>query len=62
MKQMLGQGQSPEQAMSHLRSFFGWAKTSLMPMHYAKAALDERLNETWNDALDERLEFLRGLP
>lgn len=62
MKQMLTRGQSPEQAMSHLRSFFGWAKTSLMPLHYAKAALDERLNETWNDALDERLEFLRGLP
>lgn len=62
MKQMLRLGQSPEQAMSNLRSFFGWSKTSVMPLHYAKAALDERLNETWNDRLDDRLEFLRGLP
>lgn len=62
MKQMLRMGHSPEQAMTNLRSFFGWSKTSVMPLHYAKAALDERLNETWNDRLDERLEFLRGLP
>lgn len=62
MKQLLGLGNSPEQAMSHLRSFFGWSKTSVMPLHYAKAALDERLNDTWNDNLDKRLEVLRNLP
>jgi hypothetical protein len=62
MKQMLSMGQSPEQAMAQLRSFFGWSKTSVMPLHYAKAALDERLNDTWSDDLDKRLEFLRALP
>ena len=62
MKQMLTMGQSPEQAMAQLRSFFGWSKTSVMPLHYAKAALDERLNDTWSDDLDKRLEFLRALP
>lgn len=62
MKQLLSTGQSPEQAMSQLRSFFGWSKSSVMPLHYAKAALDERLNETWNDKLDDRLELLRSLP
>jgi integrase len=62
MKQLIATGQSPEQAMAQLRSFFGWAKTSVMPLHYAKAALDERLNETWNDQLDDRLELLRALP
>jgi integrase len=62
MKQMLHEGASPEQAMAQMRSFFGWSRTSLMPMHYAKAALDERLNESWNDALDERLAILRSLP
>ena len=62
MKQLISSGQTPEQAMSQLRSFFGWSKTSLMPLHYAKAALDERLNETWNDSLDNRLELLRNLP
>jgi len=62
MKQLIAMGNSPEQAMSQLRSFFGWSKTSFMPLHYAKAALDERLNETWMDKLDERLNFLRSLP
>ncbi|MFZ3127307.1 MAG: site-specific integrase [Rhodoferax sp.] len=62
MKQLLSSGQTPEQAMAQLRSFFGWSKTSVMPLHYAKAALDERLNETWNDKLDDRLELLRSLP
>ena len=62
MKQLIENGQSTEQAMSQLRSFFGWSKTSIMPLHYAKAALDERLNETWNKKLDDRLELLRNLP
>jgi integrase len=62
MKQLLSTGNTPEQAMMHLRSYFGWSKTSVMPLHYAKAALDERLNETWNDQLDDRLAVLRNLP
>ena len=62
MKQLLAAGNTPEQAMMHLRSFFGWSKTSMMPLHYAKAALDERLNETWNDNLDSRVTILRNLP
>lgn len=61
MKQLIATGQSPEQAMAQLRSFFGWARSSVMPLHYAKAALDERLNESWNDQLDSRLELLRAL-
>jgi integrase len=62
MKQLIAQGLSPEQAMAQLRSFFGWARSSVMPLHYAKAALDERLNESWNDQLDSRLDLLRSLP
>lgn len=62
MKQFISAGQSPEQAMAQLRSFFGWARSSVMPLHYAKAALDERLNESWNDQLDSRLAMLRSLP
>ncbi len=61
MKQLISMGQNPEHAMAQLRSFFGWSKTSMMPLHYAKAALDERLNETWNDKLDDRVELLRSL-
>ncbi|MCV2361643.1 site-specific integrase [Paucibacter sp. TC2R-5] len=62
MKQLLSAGKSPEQAMAHLRSYFGWSKNSLMPLHYAKAAMDERLNETLADQFDDRLEFLKALP
>ena len=62
MKQLLASGQTTDQAMSHLRSFFGWSRTSTMPLLYAKAALDERLNDTWNDELDDRLHVLRSLP
>lgn len=62
MKQLLAAGNTADQAMMHLRSFFGWAKTSVMPLHYAKTAMDERLNETWNDKLDERVAILRSLP
>lgn len=62
MKQLLAAGSTADQAMMHLRSFFGWSKKSVMPLHYAKMALDERLNETWNDKLDERVEILRSLP
>lgn len=61
MRQLLSMGKSPEQAMSLLRSFFGWERNSLMPLRYAKAAMDELLNEAWHDVLDDRLEFLRGL-
>jgi integrase len=62
MKQLLATGNTEEHAMMHLRSFFGWAKTSVMPLHYAKMALDERLNEAWNDKLDDRAVILRSLP
>lgn len=62
LKQWLANGLSPEQAMANMRSFFGWSKESTMPLLYGKAALDERLNESWNEALDDRLNMLRNLP
>lgn len=61
-KQWLANGLSTEQAMANLRSFFGWSKESMMPLLYGKAALDEQLNESWNEALDDRLNMLRNLP
>lgn len=62
MKQLLATSSSVDQAMMHMRSFFGWSKDSLMPQYYGKVAMDERLNESWNDTLDERLSILRALP
>ena len=60
--QLLKSGKTPEQTMMHLRSFFGWSKKSLMPLLYAKAALDENLNDSWNDDFDARVSVLRSLP
>jgi integrase len=60
--QLLKSGKTPEQTMMHLRSFFGWSKKSLMPLLYAKAALDESLNDSWNDGFDARVSVLRSLP
>ncbi|MFM0218018.1 site-specific integrase [Paraburkholderia caledonica] len=60
--QLLKSGKTPEQTMMHLRSFFGWSRKSLMPLHYAKAALDDSLNDSWNDEFDARLSVLRNLP
>ena len=62
MQQWTAAGESPEKAMEHMRSFFGWSKESLMPMLYAKAALDERRNDTWNEELDDRVNMLRNMP
>lgn len=62
MTQLLEAGKSHDQAMQHLRSFFGWSRNSTMPLVYAKAALDERLNDFWSDRMDDRLNFLRALP
>ncbi|WP_271009427.1 tyrosine-type recombinase/integrase [Paucibacter sp. B51] len=61
MKQLLARNSTTDQAMMHLRSFFGWSKTSVMPLHYAKTALDERLSEVWEDKFDTRLDLLRSL-
>lgn len=62
MKQWTRQGLSPAEAMMRMRSFFGWSRESLMPMLYAKAALDEQLNDSWNEQLDDRVNFLKDLP
>ena len=62
MKQWLAAGKTLEQAMAKMRIVFGWSKNSTMPLHYAKAALDERLNDSWNEQLDDRLSMLRILP
>lgn len=61
VKQFTERGDSPEKAMMNMRSYFGWSRSSMMPLLYAKVALDERLNEEWNGNLDERLDAIRLL-
>lgn len=55
-------GVPTDRAMENMRTFFGWAKNSQMPLLYAKAALDEALNESWLEIFDGRVELLRSLP
>jgi integrase len=62
MKHFLSVDLSNDQAMANMRSFFGWSRTSMMPLHYGKAALDERRNDAWEVKSDDRLELLRSLP
>lgn len=61
-RQLLDSGKTPEETMMHLRSYFGWSKNSKMPLLYAKVALDERLDEAWDDQFDARLNVLRSIP
>ena len=50
-----------EDAFAILRTFFGWSRTSEMPLRYAKAALIERESTVWNRVFDERVDFLRSI-
>lgn len=61
VKQFSDRGDTPEEVMMNMRSYFGWSRESTMPLLYAKVAIDERLNEHWDASLDERLEALRLL-
>jgi integrase len=62
LHQLLQQGDSLEEALQKLRTFFGWSKTSAMPSRYARAVFEDRLASVWNDAFDDRVALLRALP
>ncbi|BEV15533.1 hypothetical protein HBDW_23210 [Herbaspirillum sp. DW155] len=62
MKQLLTLGDSMPEVMQKMRSYFGWAATSSMPLLYAKAAFEERLNAVWGDHFDDRVAMLMELP
>ncbi|KRB81050.1 site-specific integrase [Noviherbaspirillum sp. Root189] len=62
LHQLLQQGDSLEESLQKLRTFFGWSKTSAMPSRYARAVFEDRLATVWNDAFDDRAALLRALP
>ncbi|MRT32313.1 site-specific integrase [Herbaspirillum sp. CAH-3] len=62
LHQLLRQGDSMDEALQKLRTFFGWSRTSSMPSRYARAVFEDRLASVWNDAFDERVALLRSLP
>lgn len=62
LHQLLQQGDSLDEALQKLRTFFGWSRTSTMPSRYARALFEDRLATVWNDAFDDRVALLRALP
>ena len=50
-----------ELALQRMRAFFGWSIRSSMPDHYARAAIQEDLMQTWNSLFSERTDVLRRL-
>jgi integrase len=62
LKQLKSLEKSLDDVLSLMRRYFGWSPDSLMPMHYAKAAFEERLDTVWRDEFDERAALLSALP
>lgn len=62
LSQLLKHGDSMDEALQKMRSFFGWSRESTMPSRYAKAVFEDRLASVWNDAFDDRVALLRALP
>ncbi|MEX3934591.1 tyrosine-type recombinase/integrase [Paraburkholderia phymatum] len=62
LHQLLEQGDSMDEALQKMRTFFGWSSKSVMPSRYARAVFEDRLANVWNDAFDDRVALLRALP
>lgn len=62
LHQLLLQGDSMDEALQKMRTFFGWSRQSTMPARYARAVFEDRLAGVWNDAFDDRVELLRAIP
>jgi len=62
LHQLLQQGDSMDEALQKMRTFFGWSRQSTMPSRYARAVFEDRLASVWNNAFDDRVALLRALP
>ena len=62
LNQLLSQGDSMDEALQKMRTFFGWSRTSDMPALYARAVFEDRLAAVWNNVFDDRVAVLRALP
>lgn len=62
LHQLLQHGDSMDEALQKMRTFFGWSRQSTMPARYARAVFEDRLAGVWNNAFDDRVELLRALP
>lgn len=58
---LLANGDSMDEALQKMRSFFGWSRTSTMPLLYARAVFEERLASIWTEKFDDRVAIIRSL-
>ena len=58
---LIDAGVEMDLALQKLRVFFGWARPSLMPHHYARAYFEDRLATVWHDSFDLHVVALRKL-
>jgi len=61
LNQLLSQGDSMDEATQKLRAFFGWSRTSSMPMRYARAVFEDRLEAVWSSRFDSQVSLLRAI-
>ncbi|MBB5371312.1 MULTISPECIES: site-specific integrase [unclassified Janthinobacterium] len=62
LHQLLQHGDSMDEALQKMRTFFGWSRQSTMPSRYARAVFEDRLAGIWNNAFDDRVALLRAIP
>lgn len=62
LNQLLNQGDTMDEALQKMRTFFGWSRSSDMPRKYARAVFEDRLAEVWNNVFDDRVAILRAIP
>jgi hypothetical protein len=53
--------QNRELTFQRMRAFFGWSVNSAMPEHYARAAIQEDLMQTWGRLFDLKISALRDI-
>ena len=51
-----------DEALQKLRTFFGWSRTSNMPLKYARAVFEDRLAGVWSNAFDDPMAILNAMP
>lgn len=51
-----------ESAVMKLRLMFGWSKDSSMPSHYAKAQIQDMLDKSWDNTMDNHIQMLSKIP
>jgi integrase len=62
LNQLLSRGDTMDEALQKMRTFFGWARSSDMPLRYARAVFEDRLASVWSNVFDDRVAVLRNIP